>query len=456
MREGEVLYACHPCYNNPNKDSTRQFWAKSIFPDSPYKGMISQYEDYGSSLLADAFNLHWKTALNLQLEGKNVTRFAMLHNDIVPEDNWLGILLEELDKTGADLVAAVVPLKDGRGLTSTAIDDPNDEWEVYRRLSLKEINQLPETFTAADFGYPNQHLLVNTGCWICDFTKPWRYRVHFEIKNRMACVVNDGKLIDNTEYKEEKDKLIAFKNQVMSEDWIFSRQLGNLGAKVVATRKVKLLHIGEFPYPSFDDQWGQWEMDKSLQHKFDFDNSIPMIEGWMTEKEGRALARLSKRKAVLEIGSWCGLSTVWIARAASMVTAVDTFDGRGTPTPRNTYLEFKENLKKYKVVDKVSTSVGESKNALPDVEGFFDLVFIDGAHDKESLEEDFKLAKRTIRHEEGSMIAFHDYHSDRFPEVTKFVDSLLEKNRYEVVELVDELIVLKPKASIPDYKRYMV
>ena len=38
---------------------------------------------------------------------------------------------------------------------------------------------------------------------------------------------------------------------------------------------------------------------------------------------------LATAKNVLEIGSFCGRSTLWLARTAEHVTAVDTFDCRG-------------------------------------------------------------------------------------------------------------------------------
>lgn len=281
-----LLYACQPGYGEGKKASKRQFWTRSIDPRGPYAGMQSVFDDHGNSLLADAFNVHWKTALNMQLAGQNVTRFAMLHDDVIPEDFWLEKLLAELDRTGADLVAAVVPIKDGRGLSSTALDDPEDPWEVYRRLTMYEVHQLPETFDASDCAwlfkgnalFP-RNLLVNTGCWVCDFTRLWRFKVHFQIHSRIAFVlgkefetksggiVPSGRIISNDLYREGMTG--AFINQVMSEDWDFSRQLARLDCKVLATRKVNVHHLGEFPYPSGDGTWGQWQHDESTRRKWD-------------------------------------------------------------------------------------------------------------------------------------------------------------------------------------------
>jgi len=304
-----VLYACQPSYGSGDRDSHKQFWTQSINPYGPYAGMQSRWMNYGSSLLADAFNIHWTTALNLQLQGVPVTRFAMVHDDIVPESFYLDKLLEILDNTDADLVAAVCPIKDPRGLTSTAIDDPEDDWEVYRRLTMKEIHSFPETFCAADTPHPDKLLLANTGCWACRFDRPWRYQMFFEVRSKTVFVLKDRKIIPTTDYRE--DMVGTFNNMTMPEDWNFSRQLGRLGGKVYVTRAVKLDHRGSYNYPNYDATWGDWENDKSLVKKFDLKNGPPNVRGWMTENEGRLLAELAKGQAVLEIGWDVQLQWFW-------------------------------------------------------------------------------------------------------------------------------------------------
>jgi predicted O-methyltransferase YrrM len=376
------------------------------------------------------------------MEGTPITRFAMVHDDIVPESFYMDKLLEILDNTpDADLVAAACPIKDARGLVSTAIDDPNDEWEVFRRFTLPEIHELPETFCAKDTLYPDKFLLANTGCWVCRFDRPWRHKMFFEVRTRMVFVMKNGDVIPAADYREGMRG--RFQNQVMPEDWLFSRLLGQLGGKVYITRTVDINHIGSYPYPSKNPSWAQWNRDEGLTKKYDMENGPPMISGWLTEAEGRLLAQLAAGKSVLEIGSWCGLSTVWMARKASMVIAVDTFDGTGTDNPRNTLREFRNNIAKYQVEDKVKYWVGPSRTALPDLAGFFDFAFIDGAHDPKSIQEDFDLVIRTIQHHPDALIAFHDYDAD-YPEVVEFVDNLLAGN-YDVHSQAEALIVLKPK-----------
>ncbi len=442
-----VLYACSPSYGAGHKLSKKVFWSQSIRPDGPYAGVNSIFDDYGSSLLPDAFNVHWKTALNQQLAGVPISRFLMLHDDIVPEQFWMDKLLAELDETGADLISVVVPIKDSRALSSTALDDPDDPWEVYRRLTMHEVGQLPETFTAGDCwqkfpeseirGVSDFHgmkdvpwgqmrpLLLNTGCWACRFDRPWRHKVHFEINTRIAFVTDRGKIIPNTDYREGMKG--QFTNQVMPEDWLFSRQLNALGCDIRATRKIKLSHMGDAPFPNYDCSWGKWQTDEALRRKWDPD-PLADVDGWLEPWEGRLLAQLAKGKDVLEIGAYCGKATIWMAREAKSVFAVDTFDGRGTPEPRNTLAECQANMKKHGVQNKVMVIQGESKNIQlqPGTTSgtIFDLAFIDGAHDRSSVEAD--VAACLSRLKPGGLIALHDYHSAKDPDVTGVVDELIE------------------------------
>jgi predicted O-methyltransferase YrrM len=427
------VYACMPCYGNPHRESAKQFWARSMDPDGPYKNKPRIMDDKGSSLLGNAFDVHWATALNMQQAGYSIDRFAMLHSDVVPGDWWLDQLLHDLDETGADVVSAVVAIKDLNGLTSTAIDDPEDPWDVLRRLTASEVMKLPEIFSAADCGYPDHLLLVNTGCWICDFTKPWRHArnpdgslaVNFNIRNAILPLASG-----------------SYATKAAPEDWEFSRKVGRLGGKVLATRRVATSHMGEFPYPS-RGYWGKQEMDEVFANKAPrpVGEEIPSVEGWLSPAEGRLLARYAAGKDVLEIGSYCGLSTVWLGRTARSVYCIDTFDGRGTPKPRNTYWEFLANLERYQLLDKTIAYRGESRQALPGADRRFDLAFVDGAHNSEDLAIDTAVALRTLRPD--GLLAFHDYQgAPKDAAVTTFVDALIEEG-CRIVERVDTLVILR-------------
>lgn len=147
------------------------------------------------------------------------------------------------------------------------------------------------------------------------------------------------------------------------------------------------------------------------------------VLGWLTEEEGCALAELARGKSVLEIGSYCGRSTICLAQTAKNVHACDTFDGRNTSLPGETLATFKRNIQRAGLERKIDILQGRSDEVLPDLSPVFDLVFIDGAHDYESVSRDAEIATSLLR--PGGVLVFHDYRSTHDPEVTVAVDELI-------------------------------
>lgn len=195
------------------------------------------------SLLAHSFNQIWAKALNMA-KAKGLDYFAMIHSDVEPQVGWLDVLIDELEARRLDVLGVAVPLKDPRGLTSTALaSDDGDPWQVHCRLSMAEIHQLPETFTGDDLG--GRKLLLNTGLWVCRFDPSWASRVHFTINDRI--VLGEG-----GEYEAE----------VESEDWWFSRRLHEFGLKVGCTRKVPVDHRGQYTFTNVTP-WGRWAFDEA-------------------------------------------------------------------------------------------------------------------------------------------------------------------------------------------------
>lgn len=196
----------------------------------------------------DDMNRLWVDALNAQARGE-ITHFAMLHSDVVPSAGWVDVLVNELDDVDGDLISVVNALKDDRGVTSCGIGDKNNHWEPFRRFTVREILELPETFTVADTPHPERYLLHNTGCLVADLRKPvWRaldgdgcLKACFQFQIR-ARVLPTGELIHERE----------------SEDWYFSRKLAEIGAKTFSTRKVETVHLGTSGYPN-SMPWGKYK-----------------------------------------------------------------------------------------------------------------------------------------------------------------------------------------------------
>jgi hypothetical protein len=201
----------------------------------------------------DDFNALWIRALNA-FEAGRCTHFAMLHSDVVPVAWWLDILLGELHDRQADLVSVAIPIKDRRGLTSTGIGDPNNRWGAFRRYTMRELMDLPETFDLAGTGYDRDghYLLHNTGCWICDLSSPVFRQL--DQCGLLRCYFDFPTVV----LKNESGQWVNYRE---SEDWFFSRGLASCGARTFVTRKVAVSHIGAAGYVN-NEPWGTFAEDE--------------------------------------------------------------------------------------------------------------------------------------------------------------------------------------------------
>lgn len=379
------------------------------------------------SLLASNFNQLWCGALNMVHQGRRVDYFAMLHDDIGPEDFWLDKLIEELEDRQLDVLGVAVPIKDTRGLTSMALDRPGDTWMPAGRISMHDVFQLPETFTSEDIGEP---LLLNTGCWVCKFDIEWAKKLHFEINDR---------IVFNTAADGGKGRYQA---QTEPEDWFFSRLCYEQGLKIGATRKVHVLHEGELEFTNHRP-WGSARFDYESRKVSPVPNAFPgEIPGWLLESEARKLAELAAGKRVLEIGSYCGLSSVCMGRVASYITCVDYFDGRGTPAPQETLTQFRANIERYGLTEKVQIRYPDEVLE----PGAYDMAFIDGAHDYSSVLADIRKAQKAVK--DGGLLVFHDYNHPVHEGLTEAVGELLDEGG-ELLETHESLAVVRPPARVP-------
>jgi hypothetical protein len=219
----------------PHGGSMRPAAARAFFSTTTRGGLRVARYDGSSSVLEANFNRLWCTGLNARDFGLVVVEgrpkyFAMLHSDVCPEEFWLDTMIEELERTGADLVSAVVPLKDGTGLTSTAIGATGD-WRdsKLRRLTMTEVYDLPETFGREDINWPEAEglnaLLPNTGCWVARLDAPWADKVSFRTESEIKRASNGTWLTHS-----------------ISEDWALGMDIADHGGTVMITRKVKLYH----------------------------------------------------------------------------------------------------------------------------------------------------------------------------------------------------------------------
>lgn len=434
----DVVYCYQPCYGGGGHPaSVKAFLTQLGEKHSRSRILVSG----GGSLLANAFNQGIVHAINLQAKD-NITHWYIQHGDVIPDSGVLDTLLKDMKEHNADIMSAVVPIKDPFGLTSTAIDNPDDKFNVIRRLTMHEVMQLPPVFTAKDCGYPDHALLINTGCLLIKFTEDWRQDICFTINDRVSYDIKKGQFV----------------SEVAPEDWNFSRWAHARGLKVMATRNPGLDHVGEIRFSNRED-WGVWRYDNVLAHNFGAEPIKPTevvlpdapTRGWLSKSEGGFLAEITKDKMVLEIGSYCGRSTVFMAKRAAHVFAVDTFDGRGTASPRDTLREFTENLKRYGLYEKVTIVQGKSADVVPSIPLMadyspFDIVFIDGSHAREDVITDILVSLPLLA--DDGVLAFHDYRSVHDPEVTQVIDCMISQMAVDVIGVCGTVIVLKRRPSL--------
>lgn len=210
-----------------------------------------------TSVLPQAFNAPWIIALNLR-KTHSISGWSMQHADIEPEFGYLDILWREKQRLNCDVLSCVVPIKLPTGVTSTAVGDGS--WSIDsvsgdekpRRLTMHEIYKLPRTFNIDDVCkmFPDirkdikkPFLMVNTGCFLVDFSKPWVEKTVFRFLNHNQLGA-DG----------------LWHTACRSEDYDFSFQAHKLGLSVYATTLVSLNHHGDCAFPN-NQAWGTQQTD---------------------------------------------------------------------------------------------------------------------------------------------------------------------------------------------------
>lgn len=133
------------------------------------------------------------------------------------------------------------------------------------------------------------------------------------------------------------------------------------------------------------------------------------IKGWLSQEEGEALRNYARGGICLEIGSFHGKSSSYIAQTARRLYCVDTFkaDGSGQNqlSDYETLTPFLANIKQYSNIVPI---LGASSVVVPALaDNFFDFIFIDALHDYESVRVDISMCVSKLK--VGGKMAFHDY-----------------------------------------------
>ena len=155
-------------------------------------------------------------------------------------------------------------------------------------------------------------------------------------------------------------------------------------------------------------------------------------------------------ETIVEIGSYCGGSTVVLARAATRRTptarvfAIDPFHAPGEryQTPYEAY--FDANVADWKVAHAVRKLRMTSRDASLEWRQPIHLLYIDGDHAYEAVSLDIQLYAPRVR--AGGFLVFHDYKPVGKDGVRQAIDELV-RPRHEVVFQAGSVICFRKSAA---------
>jgi predicted O-methyltransferase YrrM len=177
------------------------------------------------------------------------------------------------------------------------------------------------------------------------------------------------------------------------------------------------------------------------------------VEGWLSEAQGRALfdaaAAATGAGVIVEIGSWKGRSTTWLASGARLagqrVYAIDPHRGSREDPAADTLREFHVNLARNGLADVVEPMVMSSEEAAARIPGPIELLFIDGDHSYEGVRRDAELWLPRLMN--GGIVMFHDVATAAYSGPRRIVRRMVCLSpRFDGVARVGSMVVARRTA----------
>lgn len=191
---------------------------------------------------------------------------------------------------------------------------------------------------------------------------------------------------------------------------------------------------------------------KKIREYFDIKETVKDIHGWLSSREIITLfeiAKHCKNGVIVEIGSWKGKSTICLSKGSKMgnkipIYAIDPHTGSEEHQKKygkvNTYDDFLENIKKANCDDLIIPIKKRSDDVIKDWNKKICFLFIDGAHDFNSVKMDFENFNKYLI--KDGIVAFHDY--TVWGGVTKYVDeNLMKSKNFQHLETLGSVILFK-------------
>lgn len=195
---------------------------------------------------------------------------------------------------------------------------------------------------------------------------------------------------------------------------------------------------------------------------------INTVKGFLDPIEGEALYLYAKQyvrnNPCLEIGSYCGKSSVYLGSAVKengqKLYSIDHHKGSEEQQPGEEYFDsdlinaegngidtlpfFLETIEKSKLDKFVIPIVSTSEEAYQDFTLNFDMVFIDGGHSEKAAQKDYELWSKRIT--KGGLLAIHDVFpnpEDGGRPPYNIYKRALESGNFKKLEMIKTLGLLK-------------
>lgn len=194
------------------------------------------------------------------------------------------------------------------------------------------------------------------------------------------------------------------------------------------------------------------------------------IEGYLTDPEGETLYKLARHckgnGAIVEIGSWKGKSTVWIASGLksrknsdvpfnnpsyyNKVYAIDPHEGLMKINEKyqedSTFHEFINNIKSTNLDDIVVPIVKTSEEASKEFNQPIEFIFIDGLHEYEYSLKDFILWFPKVI--ENGWMAFHDTLKPTLGPKKVVIDKVYKSNLFKNINFIETITFAQKTSKI--------
>ena len=243
-----------------------------------------------------------------------------------------------------------------------------------------------------------------------------------------------------TEQSQKSHVIVHIKNNIMHSD------LESLKTQLEVIKDMKNEIVRSQRY---EDAARLRDVEKQVITRIDSLFPDPQaIGGWLSVVEGEALAKYSQGKDCLEIGSYKGKSANYIAPKAKSLICIDPFRADdGGQTQFVDYTTLQEFLKNTNKFTNITPVIGKSEDVYKQFQdGQFDMMFIDGMHDYDSVMSD--IEKYWPKLKIGGHMCFHDYQKD-WNGVIKAVDEYFIRPDalYDSVAVVQKKTDLLEKQS---------